>query len=65
MGIGGGHFMIIYVKSTNKSYFIDARDVAPLSAYKDMFAGRNERSLYGKRKIIKFGQYIFLFKFFL
>lgn len=48
MGIGGGHFMVVYLKSKNKSYLIDARDVAPLSAYKDMFAKNHEKSLYGE-----------------
>jgi gamma-glutamyltranspeptidase / glutathione hydrolase / leukotriene-C4 hydrolase len=46
-GIGGGHFMLIYLKEKQKAYAIDAREQAPLSAYRDMFVNNSEASLLG------------------
>lgn len=44
-GIGGGNFMVIYLKSKNMSYAIDAREEAPENADKYMFL--NYSSLQG------------------
>lgn len=37
-GLGGGAFMVIYSKKTKKTHYIDAREQAPRSAHKHMFA---------------------------
>lgn len=42
-GIGGGHFMVIFLK--NATYAIDAREAAPKNSFKDMF--KNKTSQYG------------------
>ncbi|CAF0712388.1 unnamed protein product [Brachionus calyciflorus] len=47
MGLGGGHFMNIYIKSENMNYIIDAREVAPLNSYETMFVNNSEKSLFG------------------
>ncbi|CAF0729962.1 unnamed protein product [Brachionus calyciflorus] len=44
-GIGGGHFMVIYLKDQKKSYFINSRETAPLKSDRDMFV--NKSSLFG------------------
>ena len=36
-GIGGGGFMVVYNATTNTSTVIDFREVAPMSAYEDMY----------------------------
>lgn len=38
MGLGGGFFMTIYTKQTNKVETLNAREMAPLDADTDMFA---------------------------
>jgi gamma-glutamyltranspeptidase/glutathione hydrolase/leukotriene-C4 hydrolase len=40
-GIGGGFFMVIYLKSKNKSYAINAREAAPLSSDYLMFQNKS------------------------
>jgi len=40
-GIGGGHFMTIYLKSKNRAYVINARERAPLNANYLMFQNRS------------------------
>lgn len=40
-GIGGGCFQVFYHKETDQFYSIDARGVAPLNAYQDMFLDQN------------------------
>ena len=40
-GIGGGCFHIFYHKESNEFYAVDARGVAPLNAYQDMFLDKN------------------------
>lgn len=42
MGIGGGFIMNIYQHDTRKSLTLDAKEVAPLAATKDMFKTRDE-----------------------
>ena len=37
MGLGGGFFMTIYKKDEGKSYFLNAREVAPLKANSTMY----------------------------
>ena len=37
MGLGGGFFMTIFIKSENKAYYLNAREVAPSYATEDMF----------------------------
>lgn len=44
-GVGGGHFMLIYLRESRKFYAIDAREAAPTSSHKYTF--RNQSSLYG------------------
>jgi gamma-glutamyltranspeptidase/glutathione hydrolase len=40
-GIGGGCFHVVYHKESNQFYACDARGVAPLNAYQDMFLDEN------------------------
>lgn len=40
-GIGGGCFHIVYHKESNQFYACDARGVAPVNAYQDMFLDKN------------------------
>lgn len=40
-GIGGGCFHVVYHKETDSFYACDARGVAPLNAYQDMFLDEN------------------------
>lgn len=40
-GIGGGCFHVVYHKDTNSFYACDARGVAPIKAYRDMFLNKN------------------------
>lgn len=47
-GIGGGHFMLIYLKEKKKHYAIDARETAPINTNKWTFSrGDNKSSLFG------------------
>lgn len=39
-GLGGGFIMTIYEKSTGKSYYLNARDSAPLAAYSEMYENK-------------------------
>ncbi|MEK9657625.1 MAG: gamma-glutamyltransferase [bacterium] len=39
--LGGGGFMLIYIKKENKVYALDYREKAPKAAWKDMFIGEN------------------------
>ena len=50
-GIGGGFFMTIYIKSEEKSYFLNARDVAPLDSHKDMYENNIKASEVGPLSI--------------
>jgi len=47
MGIGGGFFMTIYNRATKKTHIVDAREIAPKKASKDMYEGNYEGSLLG------------------
>ena len=47
LGIGGGFFMTIFIKSEGKSYFLNAREMAPLAANKTMFKDRPKTSTEG------------------
>lgn len=40
-GIGGGCFHILYHRESDSFYAVDARGVAPLNAYQDMFLDKN------------------------
>ena len=40
-GIGGGCFHVFYHKESNEFYCVDARGVAPLHAYQDMFLDKD------------------------
>ena len=44
-GIGGGHFMVIYINNT--IYSINAREKAPANAYENMFLDNPWTSVYG------------------
>merc|ERR1711970_112513 len=39
--------MTIYNRTTKKAFIVDAREIAPLKASKDMYAGNYEGSLFG------------------
>ena len=41
-GLGGGCFHVFYHKESNEFYCVDARGVAPLHAYQDMFLDKEE-----------------------
>ncbi|RNA12997.1 gamma-glutamyltranspeptidase 1-like [Brachionus plicatilis] len=47
MGIGGGHFMNIYLKDKNMNYIIDARESAPLNSYETMFVNNPQKATLG------------------
>lgn len=48
-GIGGGFLMTIYTKATGKAETLDAREVAPKAATRDMYLGdKNQSSLIGE-----------------
>ena len=47
-GIGGGGFMTVYHKSSNKVEVFDYREVAPLRADKNMYVNGSLNSRYGK-----------------
>lgn len=48
-GIGGGFLMTIYIKATGKAETLDAREVAPKAATRDMYVGHtNKSSLIGE-----------------
>lgn len=38
-GLGGGFFMVIYIKETQEIMALNAREVAPLQAHEDLFQG--------------------------
>ena len=47
-GIGGGAFMLVYEKKRRKATFIDAREVAPGAATKNMYLNNSEAARKGK-----------------
>ena len=47
MGLGGGFFMTIFIKSENKTYFLNARETAPKYATKEMFVNTTADSTRG------------------
>ena len=47
LGLGGGFFMIIYIKSEGKSYFLNAREMAPLKSDENMYKNDNSSSTDG------------------
>ncbi|KAL4716700.1 hypothetical protein ACJJTC_004819 [Scirpophaga incertulas] len=47
MGIGGGHFMTVYIKAEEKVYAVNAREKAPSAATEDMFNGDNTKASRG------------------
>ena len=51
--IGGGGFMVIYDKNTQKSYSIDYREKAPKLSSKDMYL--NEDGTFNNKKLSTFG----------
>ncbi|MDP1602160.1 MAG: gamma-glutamyltransferase [Legionella sp.] len=46
-GLGGGGFWLLYDEKTKKNSFIDAREVAPILAHKDMFIGKDGQLIPG------------------
>uniref|UniRef100_A0A914Z2Q9 Gamma-glutamyltransferase n=1 Tax=Panagrolaimus superbus TaxID=310955 RepID=A0A914Z2Q9_9BILA len=46
-GLGGGHFMTIYNATTKTCHVVDAREVAPLAAFQDMYKDKWNNSKYG------------------
>ena len=44
LGLGGGFFMTIYIKSEKKSYFLNAREMAPLAANRTMYKNKPKAS---------------------
>jgi gamma-glutamyltranspeptidase len=47
MGIGGGHFMVVYLKEKKYSFAIDARETAPFASSENMFVDKPNLSLKG------------------
>lgn len=47
MGIGGGMLMNIYIKSDERAYSVDAREVAPYAANSDLFNDKEDLKEYG------------------
>lgn len=52
MGLGGGFLLTIYIKETGEVKTLDAREVAPKKATRDMYAGNSTLSSEGKRHIL-------------
>ncbi|KFM77984.1 Gamma-glutamyltranspeptidase 1, partial [Stegodyphus mimosarum] len=46
-GLGGGFLMLIYKRSEKQVYYLDAREVAPEKAHKDMYKGNATLSKLG------------------
>ena len=44
-----GKIFYVNLRSSNKSYIIDARETAPLNSKQDMFVKHPEKSLFGKK----------------
>ena len=51
LGLGGGFFMTIYIKSEKKSYFLNAREMAPLAANRTMYKNKPKASTEGPLSI--------------
>ncbi len=49
-GIGGGLFMVVYVKKLGKAWFYNGREKAPANATRDMFVNNTQASKQGKVK---------------
>ena len=49
-GIGGGLFMVVYIKKLGKAWFYNGREKAPANASKDMFVN-NSQSKQGEVKL--------------
>ena len=47
LGIGGGFAMTIFIKSEARSYFLNAREMAPLVSNKTMFTNKPKASTEG------------------
>lgn len=47
LGLGGGFFMTLYVKSEGQSYFLNARETAPAQAHELMYSQKPEQSQNG------------------
>lgn len=47
MGLGGGFFMTVYIKSEEKAYTVNARETAPAAATEDMFHGNYHKASKG------------------
>ena len=54
LGLGGGFFMTIYIKSEQKSYFLNAREVAPIKSSMNMFVDPSISSTSGPMAVGKF-----------
>ncbi|CAB3409581.1 unnamed protein product [Caenorhabditis bovis] len=50
-GLGGGGFMVIYMKETKKCIFLNSRETAPHRAKKDMFEYDQEAAQFGYTSI--------------
>ena len=47
MGLGGGHFMLVYIKALNSSFAIDSRETAPGGSSQNMFVKKPGSSVRG------------------
>lgn len=47
MGVGGGFFMMVYIKSERKAYAVNARETAPANAFEEMYQGDAKNLLKG------------------
>lgn len=49
-GVGGGGFMMVYIRSKKQGTVIDFRESAPKKANKDMFDGDPQKGIKGKKR---------------
>ena len=46
-GIGGGGFMMVYIRELKKAIVIDFRETAPSKAHEDLFGGDANKGIRG------------------
>lgn len=61
MGIGGGFFMTVYIRAEEKSYSVNARERAPLKAYKDLYNGDSSKASKGNFNCLLINMYLCIY----
>ena len=51
-GLGGGGFLVYYIRATKKSEVFDYRETAPACASEKKFVLKNDSSTTGKRRLL-------------